>query len=208
MPVTTIRICEEPEARIMLKDGSFQDYLQMWFDRIPKQNRPTPVQLRPYLDSGTFVHEVIQFYSQCMDEIRLEIGGKALFRRKFDDSFSLFVKVGDLWARRDHEGKILSAEDLFPNNLSVKEICGEKELMKADIRDLSRSIARKSDCFRPEQIYRFGDHELWTVARWGDTYAHVCSDDLHCSSVQLHDTDIARHIEEYRAAHRKAFGAF
>lgn len=207
MPVTTIRICEEPEARIMLKDGSFQDYLQMWFDRIPKLKRPTPAQLRPYLDNGTF-REVIQVYSQCLDEIRLEIGGKALFRRKFGDSFALFVKVGDLWVQRDHEGKILSAEDLFPNNISVKEICGEKELMKADIRDLSRSIARKSNFFHSGQVYRFGDHEIWTVARWGDTAARVCSDDLLCSYVQLCDADIARHIKEYRAAHKKVFGAF
>ena len=207
MPVTTIRICEETDARIMLKDGSFQDYLQMWFDRIPKQKRPKPVELRPWFNCGT-LREVLQVYSEYMDEIRLEIGGKTLFRRMLGDSWSLYVKVGDLWVKRDYDDKNLSAEDLFPDNLSVKEICGEKELMKADIRELARSVARKSNHFYPGRIYRFGDHELWTVARWGDTSALVCSDDLHCSSVLLHDTDIARHIEKYRAAHRKAFGTF
>lgn len=207
MPVTTIRICEEPEARIMLKDGSFQDYLQMWFDRIPKLKRPTPAQLRPYFNCGT-LHEVVQVYSQCIDEIRLEIGGKALFRRMFSNSYSLYVKVGDLWVQRDCDDKKLSAEDLFPDNLSVKEICGEKELMKTDIRELSRSVARKSNHFYPGQIYRFGDHELWTMDQWGGTAAHAHSEDLKGSFVQLYDTDIARHIEKYRAAHRKVFGAF
>lgn len=90
----------------------------------------------------------------------------------------------------------------------MKEICGEKELMKADIRDLSRSIARKSNYFHSGQVYRFGDHEIWTVARWGDTAARVCSDDLLCSYVQSCDADIAHHIKEYRAAHKKVFGAF
>ncbi len=207
MPVTTIRICEETDARIMLKDGSFQDYLQMWFDRIPKRKRPKPVEIRRYFNCDT-LREVVQIYSEYMDEIHLEIGGKVLFKRMLGDSWSLYVKVGNLWLYRDYDEKNLSAEDLFPDNLSVKEICGEKELMKADIRELARSVARKSNCFRPGLIYRFGDHELWTVDNWGGMYIRVCSDDLTCSHIQSYDTDIARHIKEYRAAHRKVFGAF
>lgn len=207
MPVTTIRICEETEARIMLKDGSFQDYLQMWFDRIPKRKRPKPVEIRRYFNCGT-LREVVQIYSEFMDEIHLEIGGKALFKRMHGDSWSLYVKVGNLWLYRDYDEKNLSAEELFPDNLSVKEICGEKELMKAGIRELARSVARKSNHFYPGRVYRFGDHELWTADNWGSMDIRVCSDDLTCFHMHSYETDIARHIEEYRAAHRKVFGAF
>lgn len=207
MPVTTIRICEEPEARMMLKDGSFRDWLQLWFDRFPQQKRPTPAELRPWFNCGS-IREILQIHSEYVNEIRLEIGGKALFRRMFGDSWSLYVKVGDLWVERNYDDNELSEGDLFPKKPHVKEICGEKELMKADIRELSRSIVRKSRGFHPLETYRFGDHELWTVDRWGGTVAHAYSEDLKCSSVLLDEMDVARHIEKYRAAHKKVFGAF
>ena len=35
MPMKTFRICEETDAKLMLKDSSFEGYLKMWLDRFP-----------------------------------------------------------------------------------------------------------------------------------------------------------------------------
>ena len=37
--MTTIRICEESEARLMVKDGSFKEYVQGWSDRFPQKQK-------------------------------------------------------------------------------------------------------------------------------------------------------------------------
>ncbi len=37
--MTTIRICEESEARLMIKDGSFKEYVQGWSDRFPQKQK-------------------------------------------------------------------------------------------------------------------------------------------------------------------------
>ena len=38
--MNTIRICEESDAKLMLKDGSFEGYLQLWLDRFPNARGP------------------------------------------------------------------------------------------------------------------------------------------------------------------------
>lgn len=37
MSLITIRICEEADAKLMMKDGSLLDFIQMWSDRFPQQ---------------------------------------------------------------------------------------------------------------------------------------------------------------------------
>ena len=101
--MTTIRICEMSEARLMIKDGSFKDYVQGWSDLFPqKQKLQTIKEL--HAKHGLGLKDAL-LVSQAMgidEDVFFEIGDRHCLRKR-NDKIEPFQRVGEEWVRFDGE---------------------------------------------------------------------------------------------------------
>jgi hypothetical protein len=79
MSMKTFRICEEADAKLMLKDGTFEGYLQMWLDRFPNRDGSALQKIKEIKEEygyGFKEAKDIYFAIYRNDVVRFEIGDK------------------------------------------------------------------------------------------------------------------------------------
>ena len=99
MTIKTVRICEEADARQLLKDGAMDAFLQMWHERYPKENPAKLQQVKLVKNlTGSSLREAKQMVDEWWLEVRFEIGDR-FYVRFLDDRPQLYRKQGTEWAQ-------------------------------------------------------------------------------------------------------------
>lgn len=97
MPITTIRICEEEEARQMLNDGTMDRFLRHWRKQYPGDNKLAMYWLMKHA-TGCTLREAKELVDKWWREVRFEIGDQ-LYIRYEGDSPLLYRKQGAEWVQ-------------------------------------------------------------------------------------------------------------
>ena len=122
----TIRICEESEARLLLREGTLMDYVMMWSEKFPQKKtdarskfcliRDVKLDLGcKLLEAKLVVDSLGSNYTVLADSVIFEIGDCVKIEKAGGVHY-LFIKLGGEW----REGKMrwLASEDcesdLFP----------------------------------------------------------------------------------------------
>lgn len=205
MSITTIRICETSDAKLMLQDGSFKDYLLSWSDRFPQQGRLKQIKDYQRITGGT-LQEAFRLTTYATDEVHFEIGDKVVVKKSFGN-LDLFLKCGSLWIGRGDALDNLSEKKMFPKTMPMKTLLTEKEIMKAP--NVEKLVYRL--LYRlwmvPDTFYRFGDHEIWTLDSRQD-HVIISTAPMHKTWIERCPDWYRRHIDSYRKYNRKTFGEF
>ena len=101
MSLITIRICEEADAKLMMKDGSFQDFIQMWSDQFPQVSPAKFTQIKRLKERlGCGIREAKQMVDAIPwtdDTVRFEIGDRIRIEKQYDQH-NLYRKIAkDKW---------------------------------------------------------------------------------------------------------------
>ena len=122
----TIRICEESEARLLLREGTLMNYVMMWSEKFPQKKtdarskfcliRDVKLDLGcKLLEAKLVVDSLGSNYTVLADSVIFEIGDCVKIEKSGGVHY-LFIKLGGEW----REGKMrwLASEDcesdLFP----------------------------------------------------------------------------------------------
>ena len=209
--MTSIRICEESDARLMIRDGIFKDYVREWCDRFPQ--RPKLQTVRELHDRHGLVLKDALLAARSMgtdEEVFLEVGDRVRIRKR-NDKVELFRKVGTVWARAVEGMDALDSAGVFDDGRkTVISLCTEEELLnRKSVKGLERKVWGRLQQYRCGGcLMSFGGHEIW---EWDvDTsriqeYTQAISDkSFFCSG----EKDVAEMIGRYRKAHGIPFGPF
>lgn len=210
MPIT-IRICEEEEARLMLEDGSFFEYVNSWSGKYPQESLMANCKRKHFR-----FEDISMYYKETgkgEDEaVLFEIGDRTILKKKYG-GFKLFVKVGPCWVRtaRDITGLegMCKASVLFPD-VPVRTLCSEEEIKKSrDLDALARKLAGRLSRCRYPAYYQFGDHEIWywdaQLPNEMEVYGDYPLEDIVRN---LFSDGLSGHIKNYKAARVLSFGEF
>ena len=121
MSIVTIRICEESDAKLMLKDGTFKDYLQLWCDQFPQQGLGKLHQIKEIKDHyGCGLREAKQIADSAglVDTVRFEIGDNLRLEKR-SGGFQLYRKSASAWEPQGNVTDCLYEWILFPKKGSV-----------------------------------------------------------------------------------------
>ena len=206
-----IRICEESEARLMIRDGSFQKYVNMWCEQFPQKNLLT-VLLRMRKEYGYQNLKEAKDTSELLgigETILLEVGENIVFRKRFN-ILSLYQKIGNIWVKKNgrQEGvfSVVSEEALFGQPEKVLPFYEENEILGAkDLTEFAYSLKGRGilkDWQRP--LLKFGNHEIWRSTREGSirVYSRFPDEDSIPDGVNY----VVRHIQDYQKKYKTAFG--
>ena len=206
-----IRICEESEARLMIRDGSFQEYVNMWCEQFPQEDWRT-VLLRIRKKYGIFSLREALDTSELFgrgETILLEVGENIVFRKRFN-VLSLYQKIGNIWVKKNgrQEGvfSVVSEEALFGQPEKVLPFYEENEILGAkDLTEFAYSLKGRGilkDWQRP--LLKFGNHEIWRSTREGSirVYSRFPDEDSIPDGVNY----VVRHIQDYQKKYKTAFG--
>ena len=75
----TFRICEEADAKLMLKDGTFEGYLKMWLDRFPNRGGNALQKIKEMKEEHGYGFQEAKaiYFAIChKDAVCFEIGDK------------------------------------------------------------------------------------------------------------------------------------
>jgi len=206
-----IRICEESEARLMIRDGSFQQYVNMWCERFPQKNLLT-VLLRMRKEYGYQNLREAKDTSELFgigETILLEVGENVVFRKRFN-VLSLYQKIGNIWVKKNdrQEGvfSVVSEEALFGQPEKVLPFYEENEILGAkDLTEFAYSLKEKrilKDWRWP--LLKFGNHEIWRSTREGDI--NVYSHNPYEGCILDNVNSVVKHIQHYQKKYKTAFG--
>ena len=203
-----IRICERSDALLMLQDGSFKSYLQMWSDRFPqKGNLQTVKAIKESV--GCSLKEAVDIVNpkQGNEEVWFEVGDTVLFRKR-NNYLEWYLKIEDTWV---YKGKVnaicLCEKDLFPKKPEVTVICTDRRIRRSiDSEALANQILYRHRIFRG-CYYRVGD-EIWTlddqdqiVISSGSGPGTITQETIRNSPWMVRD-----HIDQYKKAHKRKYG--
>ena len=99
MSITTIRICGEADARQMLRDGSFKDFLRMWSEQFPEPGSKLLQIKEIHGRTGCGLREAkrIMDVSGLVEEVRFGIGDD-IYVRIDGDRLRLYRRDGSGWS--------------------------------------------------------------------------------------------------------------
>ena len=206
--MTRIRICEESEARLMIRDGSLRDYVKMWSARFPQETLLSKVTgLRDKYNMDLKESLSLARSRAENERVLLEIGDK-LTVKKINDKEEVYVKTGDIWVKAPEGLKALDSEDIFEDRMkgrSMFMVCREEEILGAkDIRKLAGTVYKRACSVRG--CCGFGKHEIWDISDRHEI--NIYSHTLDKQSTFLSVDDIEEHILRYRKEHGISFGVF
>lgn len=206
-----IRICEESEARLMIRDGSFQKYVNMWCEKFPQEDWRT-VLLRMRKKYGYYSLREAADTSELFgggETILLEVGENVVFRKRFN-VLSLYQKIGNIWVKKNGRQvgvfSVVSEEALFGQPEKVLPFYEENEILGAkDLTEFAYFLKEKcilKDWRRP--LLKFGNHEIWRSTREGSirVYSRFPDEDSIPDGVNY----VVRHIQDYQKKYKTAFG--
>ena len=117
MSIITIRICEESDAKLMLKDGTFKDYLQLWCDQFPGQGLGKLQQIKEITaHCGCGLREAKQLADSVdlVDTVRFEIGDNLRLEKR-SGGLQLYRKTASAWEPQGNVNDCMYEWILFPN---------------------------------------------------------------------------------------------
>lgn len=209
--MTTIRICEESEARLMVKEGFLKEYINMWSAQFPQKMMLYQVK------------ELKSKYGLCLrdahklanvigadEEVILEVGDNVLLRKR-NDGLAIFQKMGEFWVMVGENLDVFDSEEILSSNTLplLTSICEENKILHAkSVKALAKSIKRFLNCwYRAKGVFfSFGKHEIWKISDNNGIY--IFSNTLKNKFIYNSEDEIAKHIECYRKARKIEFGAF
>lgn len=122
----TIRICEESEARLLLREGTLMDYVNMWSEKFPQKDmniRGRLLLIRDIsndlgcklLEAKQLIDSLGNDYPQLADSVIFEVGSYVRIT-KAGNVLSLYVKRKKEWFEGDMNwlGSVENELDLFP----------------------------------------------------------------------------------------------
>ena len=122
----TIRICEESEARLLLREGTLMDYVKMWSEKFPQKDmniRGRLLLIRDIsndlgcklLEAKQLIDSLGNDYPQLADSVIFEVGSYVRIT-KAGNVLSLYVKRKKEWFEGDMNwlGSVENELDLFP----------------------------------------------------------------------------------------------
>ena len=122
----TIRICEESEARLLLREGTLMDYVNMWSEIFPQKDmniRGRLLLIRDIsndlgcklLEAKQLIDSLGNDYPQLADSVIFEVGSYVRIT-KAGNVLSLYVKRKKEWFEGDMNwlGSVENELDLFP----------------------------------------------------------------------------------------------
>ena len=200
-----IRICEESEARLMIQEGCFSDYVKMWSGEYPQEAFHLFL-VRGCSKYGLSLLESVRILRES-DPILFEVGDKVLFKKQ-GNCIKLYQKVGNFWILKEGIGleNIASEDVLFSQPEKARPFIKERDILKArSLTEFSNSIMNRKllqDWKNP--LLQFGDHELWkkTDDHSLIIYSHLPSE----CRIELDLETVARHIEQYQKTYKPALG--
>jgi len=122
----TIRICEESEARLLLREGTLMDYVNMWSEIFPQKDmniRGRLLLIRDIsndlgcklLEAKQLIDSLGNDYPQLADSVIFEVGSYVRIT-KAGNVLSLYVKHKKEWFEGDMSwlSSVENELDLFP----------------------------------------------------------------------------------------------
>ena len=122
----TIRICEESEARLLLREGTLMDYVNMWSEKFPQKDMNIKGKLLlirdisndlgcKLLEAKQLIDSLGDDYPQLADSVIFEVGNNVRIT-KAGNILSLSVKRNKEWFEGDMNwlGSVDKELDLFP----------------------------------------------------------------------------------------------
>lgn len=209
--MTTIRICEESEARLMIKDGSFKEYVQGWSDRFPQKQKLQTI--KGLHDKHGLGLRDAMLVSQSMgvdEDVIFEIGDKVCLRKR-NNNIDVFQKVDTMWVRHKDGMNAFDSTELFDSSRRAEiSLCTEENLLnKKSIEELAHSIEAHLRHYRGTgYLMSFGKHEIWA---WDNDCYHVrvCSQTCNDRTFYCYDEkDVLEEIKRYRETYGLTFGSF
>ena len=206
--MTTIRICEESEARLMIRDGSFREYVDMWSAQFPQKSAMTLIKDAHFKyglnlgDSRTMAEAQGAYRDICF-----EVGDRVILKKR-NDKIEVYRRVGEIWIGTD-DLDILDSESLFDDMALCRfSLCSEGELLNAgSAAKLAKTIIERLWSFGAYGSWMpFGKHEIWELKDESSIQIHTDAPDNR--SINKSETVIAKHIKRYREAHKITFGPF
>ncbi|MBQ8071883.1 MAG: hypothetical protein IJ202_13695 [Bacteroidales bacterium] len=210
--MTPLRICEESEARLMIREGSFTQYFEKWSGLFPQRTRLSRIR-ELHSKCGMGLSDALNFTKATEtedDEVRFTVGEKVLIRKK-NGKKEVYRKKGDFWIIRKEGLRAFDSEDIFTDSplLDIIPICKESEIFHVKS---SSSLAKKAiGILRRKQwtkgaLFSFGEHELWEI----DGFLTIRIHSRHPQTQTINFTveDLAKHIELYRCSHKREFSEF
>ena len=209
--MTTIRICEESDALLMIREGCLKEYVNMWSAQYPQNHLiPQMRELHSKYGIGLSDARIVARAMGAEEDVIFEIGENVQIKKK-NDSLIVYHKKGDIWVPIDGGIDVFDSEDILSNksNLSVISLCDEDRILHAkSVKALAESILEVLSCWRLTKgmLFSFGKHEIWKLSDGG--LIRIYSSSLQDLSIDNSEVAIARHIERYRKVQRLEFGAF
>lgn len=124
--MTTIRICEESDARVMMRDGTFIGYVEAWAERFPQITRTERV--HAYRDRyGFSLKDAFHLaVDKANDEkVVLEIGDRTAVR-KFNNTLEVLRKDNGEWWKVSEGLGDLASEVVFDGPMPSEAECIQK----------------------------------------------------------------------------------
>ena len=209
--MTTIRICEESEARLMIKDGSFKEYVQGWSNRFPQKLRvKTAKEIHERFGLGLMDALCVAQSMGVDEDVFLEIGDKVCLRKR-NNSIDVFQKEDTIWVKHKDGISAFDTAEMFDSSRRAEiSLCTEENLLnKKSIEELAHSIEARLMNYRGTgYLMSFGNHEIWT---WdNDCYRmRVYSQTINDRTFQcIDEEDVLEEIKRYRETYGLTFGPF
>ena len=204
--LTRVRICNESEARLMVQDGSFLDYLRHWDEQFPQTGGMEWLTRFGYslfnlegsgLDGKDYLalHKVRHIDNTVLFEI-----GENIILKKERNCWSLFHNVDNIWVQdRYFKGlddfQPFSALSYLFKDFQVKILVSEREIKRTqNLRKLAKQVMRHFEEF--SCYYKFGNHELWETDNESGNI-QVYGEGFHNYSMRKDLKDIESHIRQY-----------
>ena len=210
MHTNTIRICERSEALLMLRDGTFKDFLQMWSDQFPQKGKLQRIKdLKE--DFGIGLREakdmIDRIDSTCPNqEVWFEVGDTLLFR-KVNNYLRWYLKVEGTWVSKGEVTENLTEKDFFPKESTVFVICTDQRIRRTKDTETLASQLLHRHWFRTGCYYRFGD-EIWTLDSDSLLLVNTGSDpdSIKTKLLTYAPWMVRDHIDQYKKEHRDKHG--
>ena len=203
---TRIRICNESEARLMVQDGSFLDYLRHWDEQFPQTRGMEWISRFGYSimkveGSGLNKKEYFDFCKVChIDNTVLFEIGESIILKKEDGMWSPSQKIDNIWVCDWCSPNLETILEFLDEILlcpchRTEVLVSEMEIRKSrNPGKLARQLARHH--MEPGCYYKFGNKELWEVDEESEII-RVYGEGLPNCSMRMDLKDIESHIRKY-----------
>ena len=125
MSILTIRICEESDAKQMLKDGTLAGFIETWATQFPGRGHGKLSQIKEIkAHCGCSLMEAKRIVDETrfIDQIRFQIGDNLYVSKMGGDKIWLYRKDGSEWNLQGELESCLYEWKLFPRKMGKRKM--------------------------------------------------------------------------------------